>query len=116
MVNVLVYHLLYPHSFYRAKLLSLQTDILTLVCLFLFRFRFQPYKANQNDLSTDFPSGARSVKVDGGNWVGYTKKNFDGAQTKDLTEGNSFNNPESMSINDPILSIELKKWDIVSSW
>ena len=89
--------------------MSLQTDILTLVCLFLFRFRFQPYKAAQKDLSADFPSGVRSVKVDGANWVGYTKKNFEGAHTKDLTEDNSYNNPESMSINDPILSIELKK-------
>ena len=97
-----------PHSFYRAKLLLLQTDILTLVCLFLFLFRFQKYTATQKDLSADFPSGARSARVDGGKWTGYTKPNFEAAHTSDLTEGNSYKNPDSMSITQPIFSIETK--------
>ena len=82
---------------------------------FLF-FRFQNYTASTNDLRNEFPNGAKSVEVYKGTWVAFGKVNFQKPDSKDLTEGHTYNNPEAMSLSGPIYSIEIKPWDIVSSW
>lgn len=82
---------------------------------FLF-FRFQPYTKSQDDLTADFPNGAKSAKVVEGTWIAFGNIGYSHPIGDHLNKGNSYKNPEEMALCGPIYSIQIKQWDIVSSW
>lgn len=56
------------------------------------------------DLTQTFPGGVSCIQVHGGNWQGFTKVSYEGAQA-DLTEGQLYNTIADMSIGQPVKSI-----------
>ena len=56
------------------------------------------------DLTQIFPGGVSCIQVLGGNWQGFTKVSYQGAQA-DLTEGQLYNSLAEMSIGQTVKSI-----------
>lgn len=83
----------------------LAESVPTLIFILLL---FQLYTVDQPNLTTDFPNGARSIRVGktAGGWRVSPSVNYKGDIHGDLIQGGYYPNPSSMGLTSPVKSIE----------